>query len=301
MAAIICLGIAVRDLVFEVPRLPLRAQKIRAAAFAAHGGGMAATAAVTAAALGGHVEYWGRLGTDDAGRELQLELEARGVRVRAHVAPHTRTPTSAVIVANDGERMLAVFAGELPDDTAWLPLADVAAAQAVLADIRWPNGARALFMAAAARGVARVLDADVGDAATVRSMLPLVDHAVFSRAGLAELTGLDDPEAGVHAAAALTPGVTAVTLGEHGSLFLVDDVLHRIPAVPVAARDTNGAGDAFHGAYTLALAEGRAVLDAARFASAAAALKCEGGVAWTGLPDRAAVDRAMQAVEVMRR
>lgn len=60
--------------------------------------------------------------------------------------------------------------------------------------------------------------------------------------------------------------MTAVTLGEQGSLFLVGGLLHRISAVAVVARDTNGAGDAFHGSYTLALAEGREVLDAARFA-----------------------------------
>lgn len=156
MAAIICLGIAVRDLVFEVPVLPLRAQKISAPP----------RLRLMAAAwrprppspLPLSVGGWST-GDDSArttaGRELQQELEARGVRVRAHIALNTRTPTSAVIVDSEGERMLAVFTGELPDDTAWLPLADVAAAQAVLADIRWPNGARAMFTAAAAKKVTR--------------------------------------------------------------------------------------------------------------------------------------------------
>ena len=45
----------------------------------------------------------------------------------------------------------------------------------------------------------------------------------------------------------------------------------------------------FHGAYTLALAEGQGVLDAARFASAAAALKCRNGTGWAASPTRAEV------------
>ncbi len=294
MAAIICLGIAVRDMVFTVPALPLRAQKIRAAAFDLHGGGMAATAAVAAAALGGSVDYWGRLGDDDSGRELQRELDSRGVRVRAHPTCGTRTPTSAVLVADDGERMLAVFAGELDDDADWLPLADVTTVQAVLADLRWPQGARALYAAATAARIPRVLDADVGDPAAVRSLLPLVDHAVFSRAGLAELTGRDDPEGGLRAAAAITPGVAAVTLGEQGSLFFAGGAVHHVPAPAIVARDTNGAGDVFHGAYTLALAEGRGVLDAARFATVAAALKCRGGIGWGAVPARASVDNFLR-------
>ena len=47
-----------------------------------------------------------------------------------------------------------------------------------------------------------------------------------------------------------------------------------MPAFKVKAIDTLGAGDAFHAGFTLALAEGRDVVDAMRFASAAAALKC---------------------------
>jgi sulfofructose kinase len=42
----------------------------------------------------------------------------------------------------------------------------------------------------------------------------------------------------------------------------------------VAAVDTLGAGDAFHGAFALALAEGRDLPAALRFAGATAALKC---------------------------
>ncbi len=57
------------------------------------------------------------------------------------------------------------------------------------------------------------------------------------------------------------------------------------PAFPVEATNTAGAGDVFHGAYALALAEGMSLPDAMRFASAAGALRAQDGET----PDRAAV------------
>ncbi len=284
MAALICLGIVVRDLVFRVAALPAGGGKLTAKSLEPRGGGMAATAAVAAAALGGDVEYWGRLGDDAQGRELRAELLSCGVKVRTASPAGTQTPTSAVLVADNGERLLAVYRGRLEESVDWLPLERVAAVQAVHADFRWPAGAERLYEAAARHRLPRVLDADVGDPDALRRLLPLCNHAVFSQAGLAQLCGTSVVEAGLASAAQLSPGVVAVTLGERGSAFLVDGQLHRVAAATVKARDTNGAGDVFHGAYAFALARGDRVLDAARFASAAAALKCANGSGWGAVP-----------------
>ena len=58
---------------------------------------------------------------------------------------------------------------------------------------------------------------------------------------------------------------------------------------PVQVSDTTGAGDAFHGAYALAVARGETVLDALRFATAVAAAKCTRPGGRAGLPDQAAL------------
>jgi sulfofructose kinase len=294
MAAIVCLGIVVRDLVFAVPALPPRPVKLTAKSLRVEGGGMAASAAVTAASLGGQVAYWGRFGDDAEGRSLRADLQQRGIEVPAPTIAGTQTPTAAVLVADNGERLLAVFRGQLDDDPGWLPLHDVSRFQAALVDFRWQRGASALLRAARVRGLSTVLDADVGDADAVRSLLPDVQHAVFSEAALAEATGHAEIETALRHVQALGPDVVAVTLGEHGSMFLLNDRVHRIPAVPVKVRDSNGAGDTFHGAYTLALAEGRTVLDAAYWASAVAALKCRNGSGWSAAPDRAGVEQLME-------
>lgn len=294
MAKVVCLGIAVHDWLFSVAQIPATPRKLTASDWRSAGGGMAGTAAVTAARLGGDAEYWGRLGQDAAGDALIEAMRGYGVGVDAIARkPGTRTPVSAVLVADDGERLLAVFRGELDAAADWLPLNGLDAVQAVLADFRWPQGAQALLASAAARGLPRVLDADVGDPATIATLLPLANHAVFSQQGLAEFSGHSDPAQGLRQIAAKAPGLVAVTLGAQGSLFLIDGVLHPVAAFPVSARNTNGAGDVFHGAYVLALAEGHLPLAAARFAAAAAALKCHTGGGWDGVPTRADVERLM--------
>ena len=62
----------------------------------------------------------------------------------------------------------------------------------------------------------------------------------------------------------------------------------------VKAIDTLGAGDAFHGAFTLALAEGRALTRRLRFASATAALKCTHFGGGAGAPQRAEVEEFLK-------
>ncbi len=87
-----------------------------------------------------------------------------------------------------------------------------------------------------------------------------------------------------------TPALLAVTDGANGSWWHDGKAVHHIAAHPVKAIDTLGAGDVFHGACVLALAEGRNFEQALRFSAAAAAIKCTrfGGVA--GAPARAEVD-----------
>lgn len=294
MASIICLGIAVRDLVFQVPSLPPRPGKLTASSLLREGGGMAASAAVAAARLGGTVAFWGRLGDDVEGHALRAEFQAHGVSVPSPSEPGSTTPTAAVLVADNGERLLAVYRGQLNDSAEWLPLHDLSGAQAVLVDFRWPTGAHRLLAAARAQRLPSVLDADVGDAAAVLGLLPAVDHAIFSEAGLAQAAGHADIDHALRQMHGRGPNVVGVTLGERGSAFLLDGVVQRVPSVAVQARDTNGAGDVFHGAYTLAIAEGLGVLDAARFASAAAALKCRQGTGWAAFPTRADVQHLMK-------
>lgn len=294
-ARVVCAGIVVLDRVYEFETLPLRPGKHIARGYRENGGGMAATSAVAVAALGGQAAWFGRVGDDATGATLLGMLQRRGVDASgALVVPGGKTPSAGIMLDAEGERVLAVYPGaNLPED-APIPDAALDGAGAVLADLRWVGGAERLFALAAARGLPRVLDAELGPPWILQRLAPLADHVVFSERGLVDFCGLEDPAAGLAAAAARLGGTLAVTLGARGSLWWREGRAVPLPAPRVQARDTTGCGDVFHGAYALALAEGAAVEQAARFATAAAALKAALGNGWEGMPHRAAVEALLR-------
>jgi ribokinase len=88
-------------------------------------------------------------------------------------------------------------------------------------------------------------------------------------------------------------GVKAVliTLGAKG-VFVADAAGRTLlPAFKVKVVDTTAAGDVFNGALAVALAEGRSLLEAARFAIAAAALAVTKLGAQPSAPKRAVIER----------
>ncbi len=294
MTTVLCLGIAVQDFVFAVDALPTGGGKVLASDRAEVGGGCAANAAATVARLGGRAILLTRLGDDPTGDVIVADLQAIGVdmsRVR-RVAAH-RSPLSAVMVDPAGERLVVNHADpDMPGGTEWLPLELVENADAVLVDPRWPDGGTAILRAARAAGVPSVLDADrpgVDD-----RLIGLASHVVFSAAALRGHAGMDSLEDGLSAMAKGRTSFLAVTDGEKGAFWLDGATVRHLPAFEVTAVDTLGAGDVFHGAFALALGEGRVETEALRFASAAAALKCTHFGGRAGIPDRAAVDRFLE-------
>lgn len=283
---LICLGHATLDRSYVIDRFPARPRKLKALRSFTNGGGMASSAAVAAARLGARVSLWGRVGDDPAGAEIRASLESEGVATDGlRRIPGAISATSAVLIDAQGERLLAHHDGEnLSADPDFLPLAQVTAADAVMADLRWIEGALALFAAARAAAVPTILDADVSDIPDLAPLLALTDHAIFSADGLAEFAP-GEPLAALETLLGMGLRHAGVTQGAAGYLWLdAAGIPRRQPAFPVRPVDTNGAGDAFHGAFAWALAGGLPVAGAAHLASATAALKCLAPGARAGLP-----------------
>lgn len=280
---VICLGLTAQDHIWTVEALPEGAGKNRATDFVSAGGGMAATAAVAVAKLGGKAHFWGRAGKDPAGEAMRQDLAREGVDTDGfRLFDGARSSVSGVLVDPTGERQIINFRGDgLPAEPDWLPFGRVAGAGAVLADPRWPEGAARLFAEARAQGVPTVLDADVADAAVFERLLPLTDHAIFSDQALAAFAGHDDP---LRQVAVFGCRVAAVTRGAAGVFWLEDGTARHMPAFKVPVVDTTGAGDVFHGAWALAVAAGAAPEQAAAFAAAAAAMKCTRPTGRSGIP-----------------
>jgi sulfofructose kinase len=297
-ASIICLGAATVDTVLQVPRLGKLGDKVMATDCRQFGAGMASSAAASIARLGGVVQIWSRIGDDAAGRTYLASLAADGVDVSAvRVIPSAKTGLGVTLVDPDGERLVVPFYDPALDPSAaWLPLAAVERAAAVLVDCRWPAGALALLAAARASGIPAVLDADIAPVDDLRALAAAASHPIFSRRGLMLFVGDDGPPAALLAAAsAKLPAATAigVTLDAEGCLLAVGDSVWAVPGFQVAVVDTLSAGDVFHGAFALGLGEGQSLTQAASFANAAAALKCMVFGGRLGAPDRAAVKALM--------
>jgi sulfofructose kinase len=141
-----------------------------------------------------------------------------------------------------------------------------------------------------------VLDADVAERAVLDRLLREADHVVFSTEGLCAWSGGAAVDAALATALSAGPRdpsgrVIGVTLGAGGSAWrTAAGRAFRVGAPVVAAVDTLGAGDVFHGAYALAIGEGQRLDAAIAFATAAAAIKCTRAGGRAGAPRRDEVE-----------
>ena len=286
MTRIVCVGITVLDRIWYLDDLPKEGGKYVAKDYTEVGGGPAATAAVAAAKLGAEVDFIGRVGDDDTGRRLLAELESLGVNTRyTRVVKGARSSQSAVLVDASGERVIANYpSADLPATADWLKEIDFSQWDSVLADVRWHEGAKQAFTLARQQGVPRVLDADVTPQ-DIAELVALSDHAAFSAPGLKRLTRIDNPLDALKKAQTLTNGHVYVTQGREGCYWLEKGELCHQPGYAVEVVDTTGAGDVFHGALALSLAQQMPSSEAVRFASAVAALKCTKPGGRAGIPD----------------
>jgi sulfofructose kinase len=293
MAGVLCVGIATQDFVFGLDAIPTTAEKHRARDLAVVGGGIAANAAVAVARLGARAMLATRLGDDTTGRDIVADLEAEGVDCAlCRRFPGRRSSSSAVLVDARGERMVINYADEaLPSGAGWLPQRLPDGIRAVMADTRWEEGGLALFAAARASGGFGVLDAD--RAVRHPELLSAATHVAWAAQALREATGIEDPREGLAVAAGRADAWMAVTDGGNGVWFTEGGAIAHEPAFSIVPVDTLGAGDVFHGALALGLAEGRDARSAVRFAAAAAALKCTRFGGRAGAPTRAELDAFM--------
>jgi sulfofructose kinase len=304
---ILCLGNATIDRVYHLSQAPQLAEKQVAVDAVQTGGGKAANAAVAIARLGGRATFLGSVGDDELGAAILRGLAADGVntrhvpRVAGAISSH-----SVVLVDPRGERtIINVPAQGISADPSWLPLAQVGASQAILADVRWIKGCTALAQVARAAKVPVILDIDPtsNNASTEEwaQVIALADYAIFSRRGLAHFSRTGDTTRALKQALTAGARMACVTNGAHGAWWMSqnDFTPQHIPAFAVRATDTLGAGDVFHGAFALAIASGESDADALLYAAAASAVKVQRNGGRTGYPQDAEV-RAMLAAPAAR-
>ncbi len=291
----VALGAICTTAIFQVEKIEAAPAKVMASQRCAVVDGMAVSAACAFQKLGGQAQVWARVGEDAEAQAMREALAQEGVDASGlHTVPGARSSHSAVIVDAQGQRLVVPFHDPQVDASpAWLPLQNLAQADLLHCDVRWPEGALAALNAARQRGVRTMVDGDVAPHAVLQSLMPLADYAVFSDAGLRAYTGLYDVQEALLKVAQMHSLHVGASCGEDGYYWVQDGQIAHAPALAIQAVDTLAAGDVFHGALALAILEGQTMAQAARFACVAASLKCTQFGGRLGCPTRDEVMRAI--------
>ncbi|TPI58279.1 sugar kinase [Mesorhizobium sp. B3-1-3] len=289
---LLSVGAFTLDTILRVEALPAHQGKFIASDGVQIASGMATSAACAARRLGAEVSLWASAGDDPVGDQLIADIEAERVDCSlVRRVAGARSALAAILVDAHGERVIVPFYDKKAQaDPEALPLADLSAFDAVLVDVRWPGAAALALSAARSIGRPAILDADTAPIEVLERLLPLASHIVASEPAARIVCGHAlDPESACADLASRTDAFVAVTGGAAGTWWhdrAVGRVRH-VEAPKVKAVDTLAAGDVFHGAFAVGLAEAMSTEEALRFASAAAALKCLRFGGRLGAPDRA--------------
>lgn len=297
--AIVVVGSLNMDLVVRAPRQPLPGETILGGPFQTIPGGKGANQAVAIARLGHPVVMVGRVGADPFGQALRDNLAAAGVDIGLVRRDEQAASGVALIVVDDaGQNSIVVASGanmRLEESDVEEAEGAIASAAALVLQLECPLPAVARAVALAhGHGVPVILNP-----APARplddELLRQVDYLVPNESETALLTGvevLDEESAGLGAGKLLAAGVGAVivTLGERGALLARGKETTLLPAYKVTAVDTTAAGDAFVGAFAVALAESRPLPEALNMALAAGALAVTRMGAQPAMPRRAELD-----------
>jgi len=292
--AIVVVGSLNMDLVVRTPRHPQIGETILGSGFQTFPGGKGANQAVAAARLGGRVRMIGRVGADAFGEALMAAASQDGVDT-SWIRRDPQAPSGVALITVDdaGRNTIVVASGAnmrlTPEDVSAAESAfDGAGVLLIQLESPLPAVERAVQLARE-RGVHVVLNPAPAQPLTA-SFLSQVDTLIPNQNELELLSGVAGTQAAVERLSALGVGDLIVTLGEEGVYVVAGGQQTTIPAYPVDAVDTTAAGDAFLGAYAVALTEGMPALQAAAWSNAAAAISVTRRGAQPSLPTRVELD-----------
>ena len=282
MKQIAVIGSVVIDLAVQTPRLPTRGETLLANNFKIGPGGKGANAAVAVQRAGAAAVLLGCIGDDEFGRMEMAALREEGVDVDAvTIHPEASTGVGIAMIDADGENTILGVLGAndylSSDNVTQVVALHQDTLDGILVNFEVPEPAVA---AAVQLGVDYGIPVIV-DAGPARPYAPetwrnctILTPNKQETETLVGYPVSDDATAERAARELLRIGPSAVVLhrGARGALLVTSDDTIHIPSFSVDVVDTTGAGDAFSGTLSVAMAEGLPLVDATRRANAAGAL-----------------------------
>jgi ribokinase len=300
------LGLFAADLTSRVSRLPRWHETLEGMGATLGPGGKGSNQAIAAARLGAAASFIGKVGADPFGAMAMRLYDQEGID-RAHLATSSSEPTGTALIlldAESGHNAIVVNGGATATLTeAELDRAEPAirSADVFLLTLEVPAALIARAVAMARRAAVPIVLNPAPAKAFDWSLLPAIDVVTPNEVEAASLlgvpvSGVEDARRAAREFRARGVATAIVTLGERGAVLSSAEHEAHLPAFAVPqVVDTTGAGDAFNGALAVALAERRPLLEAARFASAAAALSVTARGAANSMPGRAEVEALLRS------
>ncbi len=298
---VVVVGSANTDFVLRVPELPSRGQTVLGDQFRVVQGGKGANQAVAAARLGAQVTLVARVGMDSFGREALDAYRKDGLATDCVVKDsESHSGVALIMVNHHGENVIAVAPGAngrlTPEDVVAARDA-IAQADCLLLQLEIPLEAVQAAIEIAQRGRTRIILNPAPARQLPRTLIESVDYLTPNETEAAILAGDDSAAVGEGFLSRLpsilgVPNIV-VTLGSRGACIVGGDRLTYIPAFPITPVDTTASGDAFTGAFAVALAKGEDIEAAVRYANAAGALAATRPGAQPSLPTKKEVDQFM--------
>lgn len=255
----LAIGVNTVDVIVQLPDHYTAGEKLPARDLVVQGGGAAATAACVLASLGWRTGFITRLSDDALSTISRAEFKRCGVLDDFFITDPDASPVAAVIHVDpqSGERTIFYAANRYKFlKTADIPIDFVCRARLVLVDGFERDAAPTILEAVREVGGRSVLDIEGGDSETAFRLLELATDCILPIGVARALTSEESAERVLHRLIKKTAAQLIVTDGVRGSWALTGDgVLHQ-PAFTVAAVDTTGCGDAYHGAYGAGLLGG---------------------------------------------
>ncbi|TDB79399.1 ribokinase [Micromonospora sp. KC721] len=287
---VVVVGSANMDLVGAGPALPRPGETVLGNDFVMVPGGKGANQAVGAARAGAACTFLGAIGSDAFGVTLRSRITAAGVDTGQLRVVYGASGVALVLVNAVGENSILVVPGA---NEAFRGLTEgeldtVRQADVLVAQLEIPVETVTTAAVAAREAGTRVILNAAPARQVPAELLAAVDLLVVNETEAQTLTGQGREQR--RALLDLVPRAV-LTLGGQGAWYLDRDGADvHVPAIEVEVVDSTAAGDAFTAALAVAWGEGRAVLEAVRWAAAAGAACVRKLGASVALPYRSEID-----------
>lgn len=266
-------------------------------------GGKGANQAVAAGRAGARIAFIACVGADDTGERIRQQLVRDQIDTSSiETVPGETTGVAMIFVNSDGENIIGISAGA---NAALTPACVerhqqvIAEASALLMQLESPLESVLAAAKIAHQHQTQVILNPAPATQLSDELLALVDIITPNETEAEILTGIvvnSDEDAARAASVLHDKGIHTVliTLGSRGVWLSEQGQGQRIAGFRVEATDTIAAGDTFNGAFITARLEGKAMVDAVRFAHAAAAIAVTRPGAQPSVPWRVEIDDFLQ-------